>query len=213
MSQNTNWLLVVAVLGVEACSAQILPPRRTPESIMPQGVQFPPPPPSGVGQVVLDVEDGPTEVRVVTGRWAAVTRQGAVTGMGNLSEQLCITPCVASLPYGVQTLEFVGIADHDRRSDAAVVFSEGPSVYRYALGLQRYPTPRAVGSVLILSGVIAASTGLLLGATLNDGFSGALIGLSIGGLVFTAGGVALLNLFPAESQEGSGVQFAMPPVR
>jgi hypothetical protein len=117
-----------------------LPPPQTPAAVVPQ-VPPAPPAPEGVGQVVLDTEGGPAEARVVTVHWAMVNRYGSVTAGGSLSDRLCTTPCVASLPYGTHSLEFIGVADNERAGTASVVFAQSPSVYRYALGLQRSKPP------------------------------------------------------------------------
>jgi hypothetical protein len=160
--------------------------------------------------VVLDTEGGPSEARVVTGHWAMVNRYGAVAAGGSLSDRLCTTPCVASLPYGTYSLQFIGLADNERVGTASVVFAQSPSVYRYALGLQRtHLGVRWLASAAVTLGAISVGTGVAMG-TGSKGFGDVPIGLTLGGLVALVGGIVVLALNPVELQEGAGVQFAMP---
>lgn len=161
-------------------------------------------PSPGSGRVVLATTDGPMDVAVAAdssfvppGRTVAPTRAG----------DLCVTPCVADLPFGKYRLFFASkTGDHGDSDD--IVVGEGLTVYERAPG--RYTTPsipdRIAPALALALGVILVAVGANVGAqNVANGGSPALgLALAGGGIAIGAGsGFWLYDASRATVQHGS----------
>ena len=193
----------------------LVPPPEVPEAYAPELAEAPPIA-EGRGRVVVDVEDGPTEV-------LTVERQRWILGGGNhtlsfrttSTEVLCMSPCIVDLPFGRYALGFRSRGPSPRLEVTGVDVGPVPTVFRHALGsYQSAGAGKPLGIVGIVLGGMSFITGVvLLPVGLGtDGDGVALAGgvtLAAGGLLTTLGIVAIA-ISPSIRQPGASIQFALP---
>lgn len=173
--------------------------------------------PTGMGQVVLDVQGEPAQAVEITGHYQQVLNQrtGATSTPIEITNGLCVTPCTVALGLGSHQLRFTSLRDAERTSTGTVVVSPDASVYRHSLGLDRSRLGvQILSAIAIALGTTFVLGGVAIGAQRDrgDGLStnGLGLGFGLGGLALGALGVLGVIHFRSESQPGSGTQF-LPP--
>lgn len=196
--RSNRLFVLLSTLAVPAC-ATVLPPPRAPERVAPMVRSDLGEPAAGHGRVVLDVADGPSEVREVLSESesssvaVATNNRGTVavaggSASGQTTRPLCTTPCVTDLLRGTHVLTFTLASDPTRTERGDVVVGERVWVQRRALGQPRRRSPVAVGIGIAVSviglgveisaiGVVGDDTGAGL-ALLGIG-----AGVAIGGII------------------------------
>jgi len=203
---NKIWL--VTLLSLAACGTTRLPPPAPPPRVVP-AVQASGPPGPGRGRVILDVEGDRAVVEDVRGGSVAASGAGHFFG-GSLevSQRLCVTPCVVDLAPGPHTLRFSSVSDDERSSDGYVNIDEGVSAYRERLGVHSHHHLKrgfgigsvVLGGMFVLSGAAAPDNGGTPRAEM--------IGVGAGLAVL---GWYLIHTSHSYDQEGSGVQWPVTP--
>src|SRR5688572_28703035 len=153
---SPSFLLVFVSLLVTGCwrHRQITAPAAPDRTVPAVSMNSAPAP--GLGRMVLDVPDGPAVVESVRGGTVA-GGVGARTMSASLevSQRLCVTPCVVDLVPGPHELRFTLVDDDDRTSVGFVNVDERPGVYRHAIGTKRNQAWQGlVGWPLLLDGVV-----------------------------------------------------------
>ena len=228
-----------------ACARQ-MPPPAAPEKVVPVLDVEPAPPVDGSGRVVLDAQGERARVVEIVGTSSATVIGGYGYGYGAAAtvvsidtRPVCVTPCVANLPYGSHELVFASQLDANRRSHATVDVGRSTSVFRHAMGGKTtHRGARVTGIVSLVLGGVGGLTGLGLYAAgaaradtttsiactrcdgtepsrsapmdTGDGFrSAGVVAFGISGALLVAGTV-LLILGRDEVQPGSSTQWVMP---
>ena len=202
--------LLPMVLSALGCTT-VLPAPRVPDRIAPTIRNDLGAPADGHGRVVLDVVDGPTEVREVLSESesssvavASNNRGTVAVASGQASEQttrpLCTTPCVTDLLRGNHVLSFTLVGEPRRTERGDVLVGQRVWVQRRALGQPRRLAPTTVGigiAVAVLGLVIEGSAFAFIGESTGTALAllGAGAGIALGGV-----GIMLSN---ATSQPGS----------
>lgn len=187
----------------------------TPDQVVPQLGELPPAA-EGSGRIVLDVADGRTEVRRATETTVALQLgDRAVVATASGSERLCDSPCVVDLAPGRYRLAFPLRGSH-RLELADVVVMSPPTVYRRALG-----SYDSAGAPLVLGilGVVFGGASFVTGSVLFPvGLGSEDAGLTTAGAItlgvgaaLTALGIVGIAMSPTTVQQGSAVQFLLPP--
>jgi hypothetical protein len=197
-------------LAMGGCGATRLPPPAAPPRVLPS-VQASGPPAPGRGRVILDVEGDRAVVEDVQGGSVAASGAGHFFG-GSLevSQRLCVTPCVVDLAPGPHTLRFSSVTDEDRSSDGYVNIDEGVSAYRERLGVHSHHQLKrgfgiasvVVGGMFVLSGAAAPDNGI------DSRPRAEMLGVGAGLAIL---GWYLIHTSPSYDQEGSGVQWPVTP--
>lgn len=192
-----------AVLMVAACGPKIYPAVPAPEKTMPAVDLASMPPVPNQGQVVLDTADGPATVVEVL---ATETWSGQYTSAyGERTAPVCITPCIANLPYGPRTLRFSSRVDPERVSTESVVVTSNPTVHRYNIGRVRTHVGGMIGGMTIATlGGISAVTCLITGAVLGNG---AVLGVGVASAAVMGGGIYWANASRSEITPGTMTSF------
>jgi hypothetical protein len=158
-------------------------------------VQLPPsPPPAGEGRIVLDTTDGPMHLSMASDpSFVPPNARAAPSRAG----ELCLTPCVADLPFGKYRLFMTGENGEHGDTDDLIV-GEGLTVYRRAPGKYTTPTiPERVGPAILLGlGITLFTVGLVMASSSAASSAAAPQGSSSGesavpGLLLGGAGVAL----------------------
>lgn len=201
------------LLLLAACVREI-PPPATPEAVPPPMGEAPPVP-EGHGRLIVDVVDGPTEVRrmstvsVVVG----MDKDREITASTTANESLCVAPCIVDLPLGRHVLAFPMHGTRRLEMDTVTV-GESPTVYRRALGR------REGGGAGLVLGILGATFGgmsMVTGMVLlpvglaNDSGGLALAGgITLGaGASLTTLGIVGIAVSPTVHQPGASVQFTL----
>lgn len=155
------------------------------------------------GQVVLDTVDGPASVIEVL---ATETWSGQyVSAYGERTAPVCVTPCIANLPYGARTLRFISRVDRERVSTESVVVTTNPTVHRYNVGRIRTHVGGMVGGITVATlGGVSAFTCLLTGAIIG---SGTLVGVGVGSAAVMGAGFAWMSASRTEITPGTMTSF------
>lgn len=183
-----------------SCTTTLPPPRAPERTVPPVRTDLGSPAP-GHGRVILDVVDGPAEVREVLAESTSssvamgVSSQGSVAvagaqGSEQTSRPLCTTPCATDLLRGNHVLTFTLVADPRRTERADVAAGERVWVHRRALGQPRRLLPATFGlgiGVSILGLVVEGSAIAFIGED-----NGAAIGLLVAGAVVALGGIGVM---------------------
>ncbi|TAK23845.1 MAG: hypothetical protein EPO40_25130 [Myxococcaceae bacterium] len=218
---------VTLALALGACSTRYLPAPRAPERVAPTGVVEASAPREGEGQITLDVVGGPARIDLVTERTqpASGTQVWAVRGRASFTapgpqittRPLCVSPCVANLPFGQHELSFTSTDDSSRRSSTGfVTVTPHPAVVRHAMGYQETHAGGVVTAVLLSAfGVAATLAGTALVAIDSQpqahglGVAG-FTTLGVGAALVTSGIIVGVNSRP-DSQPGTTVQWVPSP--
>ena len=171
----------------------------------------------GQSQVVIDAVSEPALVEEVTGRMEGTDARGySVTGL--TYRTVCLsTPCAVDLPLGAHQLRLSSLSDSNRWGLGTLVVGPAPGAYRYALGTHN-PGKGLLAMISIGAGVALATGGgalFAIGSQTNlitrqpdsPGLQAPGAGLMIGGGALIILGAVLIALFPAETQDGTGVQW------
>ena len=201
---------------VAGCVREI-PPPVTPDQVVPELGELPAVA-EGSGRVVLDVADGRSEVRRATTETITVQlgQDRAFVASARVTERLCDTPCVVDLPPGRHRLAFPTRGGSSRLELVDVEVLSVPTVYRRALGSYE---PGGAGLVLGILGVVFGGASFATGATLLPvGLASDEAGLTTAGAITLGVGAALTALgivgiaaSPTTVQQGSTLQFLLPP--
>ncbi|NIS32947.1 MAG: hypothetical protein GWO04_24650 [Actinobacteria bacterium] len=207
------------------CPPRVLPASSLPPATTPT-VDTGAPVPEGHGRLVIDVEEGPVEVRRVE---LAPQASGNPVQIGDgptvqrwrfaeRLEPLCSeTPCVADLPLGNVLLSFpmLGAADDALRSTDLVHVSAEPTVYRRHLDVH-HPRRGAMVGVGALSAILgfggAFAGALVLRNGLDDGHQGRTLGgaISLGvGALAMAFGIWLTKRGRVAVRPGSSIHYPL----
>lgn len=132
-------------LSLGCIANRLLPPRMPPAREIPR-VDKPSAPPEGSGQVAIDIADGParisqTTVRTTIGYGSMSTPRGTVYGQIETTHfttrELCISPCVVTLPFGTHNLNVNLLRDEHPENPLRPIdggidvnFGPHPSVHR-----------------------------------------------------------------------------------
>lgn len=205
--------LLLPLLLLSACVRQ-LPPPATPEPVAPQ-LQAMPPVPEGHGRLIVDVVDGPTEVRRMTTTSVVVgmDKDRPITASSTSSESLCVAPCAVDLPLGRHVLAFPMHGSGRLEMDTVTV-KDTPTVYRRALGR------REGGGAGLVLGILGATFGgmsmvtgtVLLPIGLAKDKSGMTLagGITLGvGAALTTLGIIGIVVSPTIRQPGAAVTFTL----
>jgi hypothetical protein len=197
MRRVPDVLALLIPLSTAACAGEprVIEPRTPPPHEIPS-VQLPPyPPRPGEGRIVLDTTDGPMRLSMASD--PSFVPPGASTAPSRAGE-LCLTPCVADLPFGKYRL-FMTAENGEHGDTDDLLVGQGLTVYRRAPG--KYTTPTiadriapgallvlgitlfSVGTVLASSAAASSATGSSSGESAVPGLllAGAGVGLGIGG--------------------------------
>jgi len=206
--------LVLALL-VTGC-VRMIPPPATPEPIAP-ALEAVPPVEEGLGRVVVDVVDGPTDVMAFMRHSLVVEvdKDNSFVASTVSTETLCTSPCAIDLPLGRHTLAFPTRGGRGRLEVGQVDVGATPTIYRRALG--SYESAGA-GLVLGILGVTFGGMSAITGTVLlpvglaNDSDGMTLAGgvtLGVGALLTTVGIIGIA-VSPSTRQPGASIQFALP---
>lgn len=152
---------IVVLSLLTGCGPQRLPPPAAPAKVLPADLDVPDaPPPEGTSRVVIDT-DQQAKVVEITGATTAMAGGYRATIVGTRS--LCTTPCVIDLSYGTHSILLRSVTDETRQSEAELVVSTKPKVFRHTLGEHKAGGAlRTVGGSLVGLGVLTALTGAVL---------------------------------------------------
>lgn len=191
---------IATVTAVFGCTTT-LPPPRAPDRVVPRIRRDLGEPADGFGRVILDVVDGPAEVREVLSESSATSSaiawnsRGVVgVAQGSSAEvqtrPVCTTPCVADLIRGTHTLVYTLLNDPRRTERAEVVAGTQTWVYRRAMGTPRRVVPATFGAGLAIS-IVGLGVELASVAVIGDD-SRMGLGLVIGGAIVAIAGIAVM---------------------
>ncbi len=192
------------IASISACTVKMVPPPQTPAQQLPSLPVEPPPPVQDQGQVALEAVGGPARVEVIlaTEQWSGTY----VAGSSVRTAPVCVTPCVANLPYGSHELRFQSLKDPSLMSTDVVTVATKPSVFRYQIGRTETHIGKSLGGIMLFSfGIVGAATGLSLAAA--DIGGGPMIGVGLLGLGVSVVGGLLWNAGRTEVQPGAGTQW------
>lgn len=136
----------------------------------------------GQGQVVIDVAQGPAQVEAVTAQ--AVWNGSYVHGSSTETVPVCVTPCVANLPYGPHKVRFKLLSDPDYMGDEMITVGSQRSIVRYNAG-QNYTRFGALlaGATLVTLGGVTGLVGLVQAGTTSQSGSALIVTGAIATLV------------------------------
>ncbi len=207
--------LLGLVLVAGGC-VRVLPPVATPAPVVPD-IGATTPPPAGQGRAVIDVVDGPTEVRRVVDRTLVLDlgKGDSFSATTRSTSHLCTTPCVADMPPGHYMLTFPSRGGSGRLELDTLDVGTEPTVYRRALG--SYDSAGAglpLGIVSVSLGGASFVTGAALfpvGLANDDRGMGLAGGITLAvGALFVALGIYAIEASPATEQPGASIQFPLP---
>lgn len=173
-------LMSVSALG--GCIFDQLPPTQRPAQ-QPPTVPVDVPPTSGQGQIVLDVEQGPAQVESITAQevWSGTYVQGSATQ----TVPICVTPCVANMPFGAHKVRFKLLSDPNYNGDEMITVGSQRSIVRYNPGRNHVRFGGLLGgATLVTIGGVTGIIGLAMSATES--------GQSTGSTLLVTGAVATL---------------------
>lgn len=209
----------LAALVVATGCVRVIPPPATPDPLAPAiDTRSLAAPAEGHGRVLVDVVDGPTEVRRFETTQIVVddkNKDRPLVVNETFTTFVCVSPCVVDMPLGRQSLAFPTRGRRNRYEVGEVDFAPEPTVYRRALG-----SYRSGGAGLVL-GILGAAFG---GAAVITGMTLLPVGLALdddamalaGGISFAAGGlltglgVWAISESPSTEQPGASIQLAWP---
>lgn len=209
----------VALVSVVCASGCVkhLPRAATPEHTVPD-VDVATPPPEGQGRLVIDVVEGPTEVKRVDMKPEAVEGDdGRVSyRFGESVEDLCdATPCAIDLQPGNVILAFPVIGDENALRIDLVHVGSDTSVYRRSLAV--YDSRKGGGYKFGIVGTVLGASGMVTGAALlpvglaDDKSAMALAGgVTLGvGTALMALGIWLINANAPTIRPGSWAHYPL----
>jgi hypothetical protein len=206
MSLAQRFQLVTLLVAAAGCGTKQLPPPQAPERLLPP-VAASGAPADGRGRVLLDVDGDHAVVDDVSGGSVSATGAGRVfSGSLEVSQRLCVTPCVVDLTPGPHTLRFHSTSDGARGTDGYVNVDAGVNAYRVRLGQHRHHHVKRFAGIVtavlsglfLLDGVAARNEGVTTGDRVGMIGIGAGLGLLAYWLIHTSASV---------DQEGTGVQW------
>jgi len=192
--------LGLASIATPACSPRELPPAQPPPREVPTLPETLGPSAPGTSRILLDANGEPA---LVTERVASTEATGPRGGVieGEVTRQLCVTPCAVDLTYGLHSIAFTSQTNPYRNGDATVDVRGAPIVVREGLGETRWPHPWAstsgaltglLGTLAIVPGLALVGAGVAMGSggshnsTSDDLTHAGLITLSVGGVLLVS---------------------------
>ncbi|MEZ4368563.1 MAG: hypothetical protein R2939_20130 [Kofleriaceae bacterium] len=185
--------LLAATPLASACVRR-LPPAPIPDAIVP-AVALDTPSVPGATRLVVDVTDGPIEIRQLSMR---ATPGGADPTAGvrfveGYDVRCAASPCTIDLPEGNVVLAFPIIGQPSKIESELIYVGAEPELYRRTLSVYEDHTgsTRTVGIVGIAVGAVASIVGISL---LSPGLASGSDGLIIAGGINLGVGAAMLGL-------------------
>jgi hypothetical protein len=195
----------MSISALGGCIVDQLPPTHRPAQQLPT-VPVDVPASPGQGQVVFDVEQGSAQVEAITAQqvWSGTYVHGSATE----TVPICVTPCVANMPFGPHKMRFRLLHDSHFNGDEMITVGSQRSIVRYNPGRNHVRVGGLVGGLtLVTLGGVTGIVGLAMSATESGRSTGS--ELLISGVTATLVGMILWR-HTIVQQQGALQQWVAP---